>query len=455
MRNRFIFHVLLPTLLTVALFAATIFLLVVPAMERSILERKREMIRELTTSAWNILASLEEDVTRGKLSREEAQQQAVRQIRNLHYGPAMKDYFWVNDLQPRMVVHPYRYDLEGRDLSEMRDPDGKPLFVEFVRTARAHGEGFVAYRWQWKDDPTRILPKISFVKLFEPWGWVIGTGVYLEDVRQEVRATTRRLVAYSAGILGVIAALLAVILRHSLRTERARLAAEEALRESEERYRHLVESAGESIIMAMGGQRLYANANALRLLGYTAEEFAEKRLGDIIELSEEERQAGERREESFLAGRPASGKREARLIARSGATVPVLASYSPVSVRGQDGLGGVSREGHLRRMPLSGDRHGRNHIRGHAQAVAPVVQGDVACDQPEVRSERDRPAEGSRARQLSHGVDLASQAQARDGPSGPRQAVRRGGGRRDVRWRNGGLGPRTGGREEGPCGDRR
>ena len=128
------------------------------------------MIRELTNSAWNILAKLENDEQRGLLTREQAQKQAIDQIRNLHYGQEMKDYFWINDMHPRMVIHPYRTDLNGKDLSDYQDPNGKRVFVEFVNVVKKEGSGYVNYMWQWKDDKARIVPKISYVKGFRALG---------------------------------------------------------------------------------------------------------------------------------------------------------------------------------------------------------------------------------------------------------------------------------------------
>ncbi len=338
MYSRYILRIVVPTLLTVALFVVTIFLVLIPALERGLLERKREMIRELTTSAWNILASFEQEVTEGRLTRAAAQQEAVRQIRNLHYGPQLKDYFWVNDLTPRMIVHPYRHELEGQDLSGIQDPTGKRLFVEFVTIARAQGGGFVRYQWQWKDDPRRTVPKLSYVKLFEPWGWIIGTGIYLDDVAAEIHATSRRLALSSGGILAAVLALLGIILHHGLNAERARRQAEAALRASEERYRLLVESAGESIILALGRDRLYANANALQLLGYTAEEFATLRLQDVIKESAPNT-AGpdlDRAAASPLRATPA--RHESELIGKDNRTIPVLLSYAPIVTGGQEGV---------------------------------------------------------------------------------------------------------------------
>jgi PAS domain S-box-containing protein len=339
MITRFVLRIALPALLTFTLFCLTSFGILIPAIEKSVIERKREMILELTVSSWNILASFEQEVQEGKLTREQAQYEAVRQFRNLHYGPQLKDYFWINDLGPRMVVHPYRHDLEGQDISDIRDPDGKRLFVEFVEVVKAHGAGFVRYRWQRMDDPTRIVPKLSYVKLFEPWGWVIGTGVYLEDVGEEIDAVTQRLLFYSCIILGVVSLLLLLMLHHGLRVERLNRAAADALRASEERYRMLVESAGESIIMAMGQDRLYANANALQLLGYSAEQFGALRLRDLI------RPAGTGAEIEELGGAvrsasegPSPAKHECELVARDGRTIPVMLACSPITVAGRDGV---------------------------------------------------------------------------------------------------------------------
>jgi PAS domain S-box-containing protein len=362
MVTRFLLRIGLPTLLTFVLFCITIFAILIPAIERSIVEHKKEMIQELTTSAWNILASFEEEAQAGLISRADAQREAVLQFRNLHYGPHLKDYFWVNDLTPRMVVHPYRHDLEGQDISGIQDPDGKRLFVEFVQLAKTKGEGFVRYRWQWKDDPTRIVPKLSYVKLFEPWGWVIGTGIYLEDVRQEVAAVTRRLFVYSIAILAVVSLLLFVVLQHGLRVERLNRAAEQALRASEERYRTVVESAGESIIMAVGQDRLYANANALQLLGFSAEEFAGLSLRQVIKLTSAEREAGYHWHDGFLDGRPAPTKHESELVAKDGHTVPVMLSYSPISVAGRDGVIIVATDITARKLQEAAQDQHRNAL---------------------------------------------------------------------------------------------
>lgn len=197
-------RILLPTILTIFLFIAAIFFLIIPAIEKNSLDHKQQMIRELTNSAWNILAKLHDDEQRGLLTREQAQRQAIEQIRSLHYGQEVKDYFWINDMHPRMVIHPYRLDLNGKDLSDYTDPDGKHVFVEMVNTVKQQGSGFVYYKWQSYDNKNLVLPKISYVKGFAPWGWIIGTGIYLEDIRLEIEEMSRKVIQISLGIFFLI-----------------------------------------------------------------------------------------------------------------------------------------------------------------------------------------------------------------------------------------------------------
>ena len=111
-RRSFVLRIFLPTFIAIALFLAAFWGIILPSFEQTLLERKREMIRELTNSAWSILASYEQDEQAGLLTRDQAQALAMARIEALRYGPEGKDYFWIQDMQPRMIMHPYRVDLE-------------------------------------------------------------------------------------------------------------------------------------------------------------------------------------------------------------------------------------------------------------------------------------------------------------------------------------------------------
>jgi len=107
---------------------------------------------------------------------------AKRGISELRYGSDAKDYFWINDMHPKMVMHPIKPALNGQDLSDFKDPNGKHLFNEFVKVCREKGEGFVDYMWP-KPGYDKPIPKLSYVKLFKPWKWIVGTGIYLDDIK--------------------------------------------------------------------------------------------------------------------------------------------------------------------------------------------------------------------------------------------------------------------------------
>ncbi len=161
---------------------------------------KSEKTEHVVQSAASILKHFHGLESAGSLSREEAQKQAMEVVRGLRYDG--QEYFWINDQTPVMLMHPMNAKLEGQNLSGFKDPDGKALFNEMVAITRSQGGGQVDYRWP-KPGATDPVPKISYVELFQPWGWIIGSGVYVDDVQAEFRAQ-----AIKAMGIGLLIALL-------------------------------------------------------------------------------------------------------------------------------------------------------------------------------------------------------------------------------------------------------
>jgi PAS domain S-box-containing protein len=280
--KKFSLRILLPTILTILLFILTIFLIIIPRFKENIMNGKREMIKELTNSAWSILLRFENDEKTGILTREQAQSAAVSRIQYLRYGEESKDYFWITDMEPKMIMHPFRNDLNGKDLSNFKDPHGKKMFVEFVETVKKSEHGYVDYMWQWKDDSLHIVPKLSYVKIFKPWGWIIGTGIYLEDVNKEIEALTKRLIWITASISLIVALLLFYISQQSLKMELKRREAELKLHESKEKYKALVEAATEGLIMLVDGKISFLNNVITKMTGLEPAELLNQSIGVII-----------------------------------------------------------------------------------------------------------------------------------------------------------------------------
>jgi signal-transduction protein with cAMP-binding, CBS, and nucleotidyltransferase domain/PAS domain-containing protein len=272
----------LPALLAVALFAGLIFIYLIPGFEKAMMARKRTLIHEMTSSAYSLLEYYHSLELKGILKADSAKLQAKTAIGTIRYGEDLKDYFWITDIHPRMIVHPYRPDLNGKDLTGFRDSRGKAIFVDFVRATAESGESYVEYMWQWNDDSTRVVPKLSYVRQFRPWNWVIGTGIYIEDVRSEIRRTEFRALIIS-GIIGIIiTAILLAISRQSHRIELKRNKAEEELRKSKELYRTLAEAASEGVLI-WSAQGIQANKTLLSWLEYSEDEIERISLREIFD----------------------------------------------------------------------------------------------------------------------------------------------------------------------------
>lgn len=328
---------LLPTLLTILLFIIAIFIVVIPQFEDIILDRKREMIRELTNSTVSMINRWHQLQMKGVISESEARKNAVDLIKNLRYGEELKDYFWVTDLHPNMIVHPYRPDLDGNDLTDFEDLKDKKLFVEMVEVVQNSGEGFVDYMWQWKDDSTKIVPKLSYVRKFEPWNWVIGTGIYIEDVRMEINRLEQKILTISIIITILSSLLLSYIAFQNLKNERLRKRAEDDLKESRDKYRTLVEASGEGLIMILDNKQTFYNKTFYAMLGYpdTEDDFEFSRIfksmpdSKVFDFSLLQKKTTD----------PVFNEQiETTFIKKNGELINVLLNISPISFMNNNGI---------------------------------------------------------------------------------------------------------------------
>ncbi|EKD40210.1 MAG: Methyl-accepting chemotaxis sensory transducer, partial [uncultured bacterium] len=123
------------------------------------------------------------------LSDEAKKVEALKIIKKMRY--AGDNYLWINDMAPNMVMHPMKPSMDGTSLADYKDPNGKKLFVEFVKICEKDGQGFVDYMWP-KPGEDKPVAKLSFVRLFKPWNWVVGTGVYLETAEARFKDEAKK-----------------------------------------------------------------------------------------------------------------------------------------------------------------------------------------------------------------------------------------------------------------------
>ncbi|MBO1518469.1 cache domain-containing protein [Oceanisphaera pacifica] len=178
----------------------------------SLIDERRDQVRRQVESTVSLVSFFHHQQQQGLLSEQKAQQQALSAINTLRYGN--DDYFWVQDNQPSMILHPMNPKLNGQDLRPFTDPDGKALFVEMANQVSNSGQGFVDYLWP-KPGLANPVDKISYVQGFTPWGWIIGTGLYVDDVQDQLLSIASKIFLVVIG-LGVIAIAVAFALIRSI-----------------------------------------------------------------------------------------------------------------------------------------------------------------------------------------------------------------------------------------------
>lgn len=137
----------------------------------NLLEDRKNKTRNVVETVHTLLGHYHAEQQAGRLSEAEAQQAAMRAVSKLRYDET--EYFWLNDMQNKMLMHPIRPQMDGTDLSGLKDANGKFFFTEFIEIVRRDGAGFSDYLWP-KPGSDVPQPKLSYVKGFAPWGWEIG-----------------------------------------------------------------------------------------------------------------------------------------------------------------------------------------------------------------------------------------------------------------------------------------
>jgi methyl-accepting chemotaxis protein len=196
------------SILGVLMFLGGILWYILPRVEDKIMSEKQASTQNLVEMAVSILDGYANQAAEGKMSAAAARNAALKDINQLRYAGG--NYVWINDLSATMVLHPIKPKLNGKDMSDFKDPQGKKIFLEFVTVCKENGAGFVDYHWP-KPGLAEPVPKISYVRLFPEWGWIVGTGVYVNDVAAQIAGLRNNLLVFSTlvGLLVVAFAFIA------------------------------------------------------------------------------------------------------------------------------------------------------------------------------------------------------------------------------------------------------
>jgi methyl-accepting chemotaxis protein len=166
-------------------------------MRADLVSERQVKIRNFVEAASALITSYEEQVKTGALTQDEAQAQVLSRIATLRYGEG--DYVWVHRLSDLVLISHPNKKIVGTALPQMKDDEGKPLFESFNSIVREKGGGSILYHWP-RPGQTQPEPKLSYVAGFAPWGWVVGSGTYVDDID-----TTFRQRAVFYGLIALMA----------------------------------------------------------------------------------------------------------------------------------------------------------------------------------------------------------------------------------------------------------
>lgn len=231
--------ILLLGLISVIVFAILIAGYIYPTYKNNMFAAKEEQNKNMVNSAASTVERYVEFQKDGQMTMEAAQMAAMDAVRFMRYDNG--NYFWINDLTPKFIMHPNVSSVDKPDwfvdggLKDYVDPTGKHIFLEFNKIATEKGEGIVAYEWPKTGKPgDPASAKISYVKLIPEWGWVIGTGVYVDDVQAAVNSAIINICLSVVGIIALSAFMFGFFITRGI-TKKLRLSNIELQNEIEQR----------------------------------------------------------------------------------------------------------------------------------------------------------------------------------------------------------------------------
>jgi methyl-accepting chemotaxis protein len=214
--------------------------------EQAIVEGRRDRTKRVVEVAASTARYYAREVADGRMSEVQARAAAIAAIKAMRYEG--EQYFWINDFDAVMVMHPTKPELDGKDLKAFEDPRGKRIFSAFAEIGRGPGSGVVDYLWP-KPGSSKPVRKISYVQAVPEWRWVVGSGVYVDDLDAMIAAQRGFLavvlvavVALGVFLTRVLSRLLSARLDHVVRQAKTAATGDLAVRvgiESQDEFGHM------------------------------------------------------------------------------------------------------------------------------------------------------------------------------------------------------------------------
>lgn len=274
---------LLPAVGIFIVFGTLSYAVILPQTRRAMFELSERRSVDLTAVVMRIVAFHHARVESGATTEQAAQERAIEEIRSLRYGRGFRNYFWICTHDPVLLMHPYRPDLEGTFVGGYTDANGTPVFQRMVELVEHAGGGYLQYLWQWHGDETRVIPKRSYVAGFEPWGWIIGTGIYIDEANALIHHLTRTITAVTGISLFAIAVLVAIVALQSVRLLKVTERAHTNLKLEREWHRDLVETMRDGLVVVDEEQRVtYANRAFATMIGTVSDLLRARKFAELV-----------------------------------------------------------------------------------------------------------------------------------------------------------------------------
>jgi len=262
--NKFLINYVLPVILAIIALLVLIGAVLIPHFQQSLLSAKHSHLMDFNRIAHSTVTYYHRLSEDGEVNAAKAKKMALENIEQLRFGNHIKDYFWVFDTTGYVLSHPY---MESGSIYDNPDESLHGPVTEMIEVIRSHGSGFISYHWQVKEDTAMVGHKTSYISLFEPWGWILGVGMYTADVNFELRKYVKKFILLSLISLVIIYALLALVVYRGVRLFRSYRAEKENAEKGRDEFKYLTENIKHGITMKEGEEVIYINPAMQNILG--------------------------------------------------------------------------------------------------------------------------------------------------------------------------------------------
>lgn len=281
MKYRHFLFLVTPSLLIIVLFISVKYFIAYPSLNKALIDEEKHDAKTIALLAKNIISEHIANCKKDKLNIEQTQQLALKELSNVNIDQNNLNCLWVIDTYPQMIMHPYRKDLEGKNIANFTGPDGKKIFLEALEATKDNGEGYLEYLWENDKGETNLI--LSYVVKIDTLDWILGANILKNNPNSIILKLKRKIDRISFFFLITMVLLTAIILFNSLKNEEKRKKVKEKLATSEEKFRNLFHNSNDIIIISnLEGAIIDVNDKALKKYAVEKKDLLGKKTLDFI-----------------------------------------------------------------------------------------------------------------------------------------------------------------------------